>query len=433
MRFLAVTAGRFSRALLSARCWLSGGRAGRIPARSRPQMAPILAASPCRAGRNGGVQWPGLRRWGAVRARNAGAVRFSAFLVATLVASCGLGAYLDHEPQGREGAHQPAGHVLPPPRPVPPPQHPAAEVVGFVGRLRVLPPQESRGLMVFPLALTSTQGGHRYRSLDDALRRGWLDIRDSGRVEEVRVRNRSRDLIFMMAGEALAGGKQNRMVREDVLVWPHSREVLVPTYCVEHGRWSEGSVFGAAGYLSSRVLRTEVKRGASQDAVWEHIRREADRFSVRPGTEDLGAIVASERVRPGLQAIRRGFGGLWVGRLVGLVAADASGILGMDAFCDWRLFADLRDKLVDSYAMAVLSRPAERPGRIRREDVERFLRRFQHSRFRHTTTPGAGVGVDCRGPGLDGRVLLYQGSVVHLEASPLLETRRPGWGGREDP
>lgn len=337
------------------------------------------------------------------------------------------GAYLESDTAGGEPRRAPAQRVVPPPRPEPVPRGVAEDILRFVSRLRVLRPQHHRGLVLFPLVLSGHGDGRRYRSLDDALAHGSLDIRDSGRVHEVRVRNRSRDVVFMMGGETLAGGKQNRMLREDVLLLPRSGEILVPTYCVEHGRWSEGPAFRSGGYLPSHELRGDARRGVTQEAVWDRIRRTADRFSVQSGTEDLGEIVGSRGVRSQLEEVRRGFDRLWRDRPLGLVAADATGILGMDVFCNEWLFSDLRDKVVDSYAMSVLARGLGRPAAVRREDVERLLARIRRARFLPAATPGAGVGARFRGSGLEGRGLLFQGSTVHLELSASVDRGRLHW------
>lgn len=327
-------------------------------------------------------------------------------------------AHLESDVPGRAAGSAPEPVApAPHPRPWSVPRGVEEDALRFLSRLRVLDPRYHRGLALFPLALSGPTDARRYRSLDEALGHGWLDIRDSGRVHQVRVGNRSRDVVFLMGGEVLVGGKQNRMLREDVLLLPHSSDVVVPTYCVEHGRWGEGTVFHSGGYLPSHELRSEARREGTQEALWRQIRGAADLFSVHSATEDLGEIVGSRRVRPHLDSVRRGFHGLWSGRPLGLVAADGTGILGMDAFCNERLFADLRDKLVDSYAMSVLSRGLGRPVAVGRDDVEHLLAQLRRARFGSAVTPGAGVGVRFRGAGLEGRALLFQGSTVHVELS----------------
>ncbi|HKK39377.1 MAG TPA: LPP20 family lipoprotein, partial [Cryomorphaceae bacterium] len=81
--------------------------------------------------------------------------------------------------------------------------------------------------------------GH-YISLQDAMDANLVAISEvsrSGRVNTLLVRNLSTDTLYLMAGEILVGGKQDRVVAEDMLVPPNTGESKLPVYCVEKGRW----------------------------------------------------------------------------------------------------------------------------------------------------------------------------------------------------
>ena len=52
--------------------------------------------------------------------------------------------------------------------------------------------------------------------------------------------NRGKAHVLLLAGEILVGGKQNRVLREDILLPPLSGPRPIGVYCVEQGRWNEG-------------------------------------------------------------------------------------------------------------------------------------------------------------------------------------------------
>ncbi len=61
--------------------------------------------------------------------------------------------------------------------------------------------------------------------------------------------------MVLLAGEILLGGKQNRVMTEDILLPPLSAPVDLQVYCVEQGRWSV-SASGGGGTTSFGVRGT---------------------------------------------------------------------------------------------------------------------------------------------------------------------------------
>ncbi|HUT33724.1 MAG TPA: DUF6569 family protein [Planctomycetota bacterium] len=299
--------------------------------------------------------------------------------------------------------------------------HPENEVTRFLGRLLVHAPEHFRGLTIFALELRGSEDDTDYTTLDDALRQGVLRIFDSGTVERVTMENSSRhQWVFVMAGEVIGGGKQNRMVRHDVLIAPDTR-VTVPTYCVEKGRWIGGdqSRFGSGKYLSNYALRQRAMAGAPQAEVWDQVEGEQRRFRVESATRDYEAVAGSPAVARELDAYRDAFRRVWRPRIVGCVVAQGGQIVGADAFCNPRLFFRLRDKLVDSYAFDCVGRFERiRPPVFRQEHARDFMARIYSARFRREGTPGAGSSLGFSGSGVEGAALLNRNAVLHLHATP---------------
>jgi hypothetical protein len=75
----------------------------------------------------------------------------------------------------------------------------------------------------------------------------------------------------------LKGGKQDRTVQYDIILYPKSAEVPVPAYCVEQARWSRRGgedvtkFSGSSNYLSSKSLKMAAKYYKSQTGVWDEV------------------------------------------------------------------------------------------------------------------------------------------------------------------
>jgi hypothetical protein len=223
-----------------------------------------------------------------------------------------------------------------------------------------------------------------------------------------------------MAGEVIVGGKQNRMLREDVLLSPGSGPVTVPTYCVEQHRWTGAPTakFEAGRTLSNYALRRKALDRASQAEVWGQVDAEQKRFRVPSATKDYDAVANSPAVARELDAYRKAYVTIWRPRSVGFVVAQGNRIVAADAFCNTRLFGKLRDKLVSSYAFDCVGRFDHVRPALRQEDARNFMARIYDARFSRAASPGAGDRLDFHAGGAQGSALVLRGSVIHLHATP---------------
>ena len=70
---------------------------------------------------------------------------------------------------------------------------------------------------------------------------------DNASVNELSLINRSGKKLMLLAGEVIVGGKQDRIVQDDLIVPPVSVPVSLSVFCVEHGRWSQRASEGGGG------------------------------------------------------------------------------------------------------------------------------------------------------------------------------------------
>jgi hypothetical protein len=314
--------------------------------------------------------------------------------------------YPDKDPQDRVRPEP----RPPRPRPIPPPSE--NEVADLLRRCRVGTPVHYDGLSVFPIL--ARVSGPGYLSLDGAI--GQLAIEETGTVSQVRIRNRASRPVFIMAGEMLIGGKQNRMVSADVVIRP-DETVIVSSYCIEEGRWdNRASSFSSRKSLVTPEIRARAANSADQRSVWESVAKSASRLQVESESQDLQAVYDSEAIRRRIAPYRPHWHPIWRQRPIGLVVCRFGQVVGAELFSNESLFQSLRDKIIDSYVLDRLQYHHHHHARdwhAGHQAAENFLRRAQGAHLSYHSTPGAGRGLRLSGP-VTGAGLSVSGQVVHL-------------------
>ena len=348
------------------------------------------------------------------------------FLVLLLSGMQLLAAYLESDGKKSEAPApaprpRPPVRVIPPPEPPPPPE----AVRELLQRIQVESSHSYKNLAVFPLSLRSPHGLDNIRTLDEAVRRGWLTVREQkqARVPYLTLRNESRPYVFCMAGEIIVGGKQNRILRADVLIPPDSGSIEVPVYCVEQGRWKGANDdFYESPGLAHGGLRLAAAKGASQDAIWGEIESFSRRVGATSSTKDYGQVFEDAELKKWLEDVLPRFRRVLRSDRVGVVVVAGNRIVGCDLFGDDKLFQKLRDKILRSYLMDYAGREPRTRTTLDRDDIRRFLRRALAAEFAHRSTPGAGRLYNIR-RGADGAALLWRKSVVHMVLYPGIRVR----------
>ncbi len=333
-------------------------------------------------------------------------------------------AYLESD-SGRSPV--PPERILPPPPPPLPPDG-DSPVARLLSRVTVGQPAWYRGTALFPLVDPRPSRTGQPMTLDEALRQGALELAEEaeGRVSGLRVRNRADRHVFLMAGEYLSGGKQNRIVREDVLLPPRSGSISVPVYCGEERRWSQAPAsFSSGGILAGKELRSLSARESPQGAVWGEIDRMMDAAGVASPTRSYEALHGDRRVRGELDEAVRCWHPVRRPETVGVVAVMGHRVLGLDLFASPELLDRLWEKICRSYAVEPVVRPMEREDSERRRmplppfgAVEMFLDAVRQARFVSAGTPGEGQRLEIESSHVDGTALIWNGEVLHAAVFP---------------
>jgi hypothetical protein len=310
-----------------------------------------------------------------------------------------------------------------PPRPVP-----DDEIAALLGPAQVQIARQYRGLAVFPVVVEGVPHIGRLTTMEEAVRQGTLTISEfnGGNVNRVWMDNRSRGTIFGMAGEAVQGGRQDRMMRDDVLIPPQSK-LAVPVYCVEQERWTgKTDEFAHAGIAAQPSLRSTARASDSQEKVWEANEANQRRLSVASETKALGDVYASEPVKAEMAGYLDALGDLpdEIANMCGVVVAIRGKIVCADVFGDPDLLRRLWPKLLRSYVADDLAAATAKPPTGDRQAAERFLKSAIDARRTDRDHVGAGRSLTLRGDRVGGAALLYGEGVVHLEVFP--SAAKPG-------
>ncbi|MEO1051035.1 MAG: LPP20 family lipoprotein [Bacteroidota bacterium] len=182
------------------------------------------------------------------------------------------------------------------------------------------------------------------------------EVNRSGRVNTLLVRNLSVDTLFVMSGEILLGGKQDRVIARDMLIPPGGGQVKLPVYCVEKGRWKykntgNDSKFTEYYGMANEHLRDIIDHNQGQQAVWNEVSKTNKKDGIQSNTDAYTAHAENRRFRRIEQEYINFFQNVFVGQndVIGVIAVTGNQIEGADLFISNRLFLQEYRKLIYAY------------------------------------------------------------------------------------
>ena len=295
------------------------------------------------------------------------------------------------------------------------------------GDWRLLDPVTYENIAIFPVVSGSSQDTSLFLTLEEGLASGEVIVSERGAAGLVRNRgqigprglpqydsgasvnqlvliNRSKRPLLLLAGELVSGGKQDRIIGKDRIVPVGAEPLPLDVFCVEHGRWTGGgSQFTASKTIVHPSVREQAAVDQRQTEVWAAVAGGSTaRASLAPGapaprissealsdaisseapTQSYRKIYESTRVGGSVDSfvdqLRRRFAratsGLKGERVVGVVVAYGGEVAWSDIFASADLFQQYWSKLLRSYAVEALARPALRET-ASADDAREFLRR----------------------------------------------------------
>lgn len=168
-------------------------------------------------------------------------------------------------------------------------------------------------------------GGGVPLTLQEALAKGAVKVRETGSVNALTVENTGKDEVYVQAGDIVKGGQQDRVLSVDLLLPPRSGEVSIAAFCVEPDRWTARGnedvrqFSSAASAMPSHEAKVAMRAyavaapaadasastmayaggagaGQSQQEIWSMVRKTQDSLS-----RSVGAPVAEPASPSSLQ------------------------------------------------------------------------------------------------------------------------------------
>jgi hypothetical protein len=226
-----------------------------------------------------------------------------------------------------------------------------------------------------------------YISLQEALEANKVAIEEvngSGTVNTLLVRNLSLDTLFVMSGEILIGGKQDRVVARDMLIPPNSGQVKLSVYCVEEGRWrykGEGDKFSAYYGMANEHLRDLIDHNAGQQAVWREVSETNKKDGIVSATDAYTAHANNAAFRRQEQEYVDFFANVFQDQndVIGVLAVTGNTIEGADLFVSNRLFSQEFRKLMYSYIDDAITYGA--PVNIEKSTIDNYFNQLLNPQF----------------------------------------------------
>src|SRR6266508_547847 len=135
-------------------------------------------------------------------------------------------------------------------------------------------PYTHKNLTIFLLRGAGQSAGRTPLTLQEAMKRKLVVVRETGDVNRLTIQNRSNQDVFVQAGDIVKGGQQDRVLALDLIVPPKSGRIPIDAFCVEQGRWSRRGNEAVAAFsasdnaLASKDLKIAANVRRSQRDLW---------------------------------------------------------------------------------------------------------------------------------------------------------------------
>jgi len=336
----------------------------------------------------------------------------------------------------------------------------AGEAVSASG-YKVLEPIRHGNLTVFPVLASKSYPTGEFLTLDEGLRSGEVVVteygnvrglirrhpagmtpaiqREGAEVNRLMLVNNSRRPLLLLAGEIVAGGKQDRVIGKDRIVPAESDPVDLSVFCVEPGRWQATSEqFGASGsmyglkpgsgggviggtLMAQPSVRAKAMADKDQSQVWAEVRKQQSAMTVEvqnrvpaaapavASASSYARVMENEEVKKQVDAMAKPIEQNYQSLIkqlrdrnaVGVVVAMNGRIIWADVFASTNLLEKYWPKLVRSYASeAVVTRAkgaevGEKQAQAFLEDMDGRKETIESEPgiYRHTEVNGDGFKV----------------------------------------
>ena len=214
-----------------------------------------------------------------------------------------------------------------------------------------------------PSLSTVFKGIGKYTTLENAIQHNKISVREmpsGGSVNELMFKNVSRDTIIIGMGDIVKGGKQDRVIEKDTLIYP-GQSFPISVYCVEHGRWtaanSNSNSYTTRASFSTyhsninNAVRKSIVQDRSQTMVWQKVGDINIANGTATSTGTYTAVTQSANYNAEVKAYKDQFTKAIAAdpTIVGILAVTGDRIIGCDIYATPELFKSNAANILNSY------------------------------------------------------------------------------------
>ena len=239
--------------------------------------------------------------------------------------------------------------------------------------------------------------------------------------------NKSDKPLYLMPGEVIYGGQQDRTIAEEAIIPPGKKPVAINVFCVEQGRWAvrgsvetseaigrlavsseqapdakareklaeeaqHGKFVAHAGSLN-KAGRVAVQEGKGQQEVWNQVGKANAATPIENASSDFAANYTDPQTLKQLQAYIDAVQSPVASQkqVVGAIVAVNGKVEAVDVFQSTPLFKKLWPKLLKSHAFdaSAVARKPEAGKQATVADAREFLRTAMEAGVaKRTDSPG---------------------------------------------
>ena len=222
---------------------------------------------------------------------------------------------------------------------------------------KMLEPIQVESLTLTPIVSTKEKvSDDKLIVLDEAMPKQLVRIHEQADedVNSLTLTNKSDQPLFLLAGEVIIGGKQDRIIGRNTIV-PPKKTQTVPVFCVEHGRWdNSGKELTTAKALAHGRLRGSANFDTQSD-VWKEVAAKNELRKTKSSTDTYRKVATQQSdgtLGKWEKQVDTALGKLPDGdkaKLVGFAVSVNGKVATVDVFDNPTLFKKLQGKLVRSY------------------------------------------------------------------------------------
>lgn len=236
---------------------------------------------------------------------------------------------------------------------------------------KVSAPITHGNLTVFLLHGEDTLPSRAFLTLQEAIEQKKVVVNETSNVNQLTVENVSPDTeVFLMTGDIVKGGKQDRAIAFDMILPPKSGAVPIGSFCVESGRWRQRGQEATAQFAGSmnqvvgKDLKNAINRDADQQKVWEEVAKAQKKLSENAGVQvnapespsSLQLALENKKVNEKLAAYEKALTTAIEGKnVIGVAFAVNGQLSGAEVYASSALCSRLWPKLLKAAATEALA------------------------------------------------------------------------------